>query len=83
MDGIANKIEPPAVFLGDVYASRTLPRVPYTLREATDLFENSAFAKRVLGAEVVEHYAHFYRNEQKAFDTVVTDWERRRYFEKI
>ena len=83
LDGIANKIEPPAVFLGDVYASRTLPRVPYTLREATDLFENSAFAKRVLGAEVVEHYAHFYRNEQKAFDTVVTDWERRRYFEKI
>ncbi len=83
LDGIANKIEPPAVFLGDVYASRTLPRVPHSLREATDLFENSAFAKRVLGAEVVEHYAHFYRNEQKAFDTVVTDWERRRYFEKI
>ncbi|MBL8236792.1 MAG: glutamine synthetase [Bryobacterales bacterium] len=83
LDGIRNKIEPPPIFEGDVYAARTLPRVPYTLEHAVDLFEASAFAKAQFGPEVVEHYAHFFRNEQKAFERVVTDWERRRYFERI
>src|SRR5207237_8227515 len=31
LDGIANKIEPPEPFVGDVYQARNLPRVPYTL----------------------------------------------------
>jgi glutamine synthetase len=83
IDGIRNKIEPPPIFEGDVYAARTLPRVPYTLEHAVDLFENSDFAKAQFGPDVVEHYAHFYRNEQRAFERVVTDWERRRYFERI
>lgn len=83
LDGIANHIEPPPIFEGDVYAARTLPRVPYTLEHAVDLFENSEFARAQFGVAVVEHYAHFYRTEQKAFERVVTDWERRRYFERI
>ena len=83
LDGIANKIDPPPVFEGDVYAARNLPRVPYTLAEALDRFESSEFVKQSLGAEVAEHYAHFYRSEQRAFDRAVTDWERRRYFERI
>lgn len=81
--GIEEKIEPPAVFEGDVYAARNLPRVPYTLREAVDLFAASAAVKEALGEDVVEHYTHFYRCEQQAFDRAVTDWERRRYFERI
>ncbi|MBI2687057.1 MAG: glutamine synthetase [Acidobacteria bacterium] len=83
LDGIRNKIEPPPQFEGDVYAARTLPRVPYTLEHAIDLFEHNEFAKAQFGPDVVEHYAHFFRNEQKAFERVVTDWERRRYFERI
>lgn len=83
LDGIANKIEPPPVFEGDVYSARTLPRVPYTLAQAVDLFEASAFVKETLGAAVAEHYTHFYRSEQRSFEVAVTDWERRRYFERI
>jgi glutamine synthetase len=83
LDGIANKIEPPEVFVGDIYQARTLPRVPYTLGEALVTFENSRFAKTAFGEEVVEHYAHFYRSEAQAYDKAVTDWERRRYFERI
>jgi glutamine synthetase len=83
LDGIVHKIEPPSVFEGDVYAARELPRVPYTLAEAVDLFEASAFAKETLGPEVAAHYTHFYRSEQRAFERAVTDWERRRYFERI
>ena len=50
---------------------------------ATDAFEQSEFAKEVFGSQVVEHYTHFFRTEQRAFDRAVTDWERRRYFERI
>ncbi|HWQ36750.1 MAG TPA: glutamine synthetase family protein [Blastocatellia bacterium] len=83
LDGIRNKIEPPECFTGDIYAARHLPRVPYTLAEATDKFAASEFAQRSFGEDVVEHYAHFFRTEQAAFNSAVTDWERRRYFERI
>ncbi|MEZ4711467.1 MAG: glutamine synthetase family protein [Caldilineaceae bacterium] len=83
LDGITHQIEPPEMFEGDVYAAQYLPRVPTTLREATDLFEQSSFAKRALGSDVVAHYTHFWRVEQSLFDTAVTDWERKRYFERI
>ncbi len=83
LDGIAKRTEPPECFVGDIYAAKTLPRVPYTLAEATDKFEQSEFCRRVFGNDVVEHYAHFYRTEAAAYDRAVTDWERRRYFERI
>jgi glutamine synthetase len=83
LDGIANRIEPPECFVGDIYAAANLPRVPHTLGEAVDTFEKSSFAKRALGDAVVEHYAHFFRTEAAAFNSAVTDWERQRYFERI
>ncbi len=83
LDGIANRIEPPPVFEGDIYQARELPHVPHTLRHATELFAESAFARRAFGADVVEHYAKHFRTEQEAFDRAVTDWERARYFERI
>jgi glutamine synthetase len=83
LDGIANRIEPPECFVGDVYAARNLQRVPYTLAQSVEGFEKSEFARRAFGAEVVEHYAHFFRSEVAAFDKAVTDWERKRYFERI
>ena len=83
LEGVRNRVEPPACFTGDVYAARHLPHVPRTLRDATDSFAASGFAKRAFGEEVVEHYTHFFRTEEAAFRVAVTDWERRRYFERI
>jgi glutamine synthetase len=83
LDGIRSQIEPPSVFNGDVYAAQHLPRIPLSLRAATDLFEQSTFARQAFGEDVVEHYTHFFRTEQAAFDNAVTDWERKRYFERI
>jgi glutamine synthetase len=83
LEGIRNRIEPPACFTGDIYAARHLPHVPHTLREATEAFAASGFAKRAFGEEVVEHYAHFFSTEDGAYRAAVTDWERRRYFERI
>ena len=50
--------------------------------EAIKALEESKFAREALGADVVEHYLHFFRTEQRKFDATVTDWERRRYFEQ-
>jgi len=83
LDGIANQIEPPPVFEGDIYSAQDLPRVPYTLEQAVDLFSNSPFAKQAFGTDVVEHYTHFFQTEVKAYQGAVTDWERKRYFERI
>ncbi len=83
IDGIKNKIKPAPIFVGDIYAAQELARVPYSLKEAIPLFENSDFVKQALGNEVVEHYAHFFKSEQAAFEKHVTDWELKRYFERI
>ena len=83
LDGIKNKIEPPKIFEGDVYAASDLPSVPQSLAEATQRFENSEFTKRVFGTGVVKHYAHHFKTEQNAYNKAVTDWERKRYFEQI
>jgi glutamine synthetase len=83
LTGIEQQIEPPAIFEGDIYLAADLPDVPRSLREATDLFEKSDFTAQHFGEDVVEHYTHFFRVEQQQFDEAVTDWERRRYFERI
>ena len=80
--GIAGRIEPPPPFQGDVYAAKALPRVPGSLREAIGLLESSGVAKEAFGEEVVSHYLHFLRTEQRKFDEAVTSWERERFFER-
>lgn len=82
LDGIRNQIEPPPMFEGDVYAAQELPQVPSSLNESIHELEKSTWARDVLGVDVVEHYLHFFRTEQRKFDEVVTSWERSRYFER-
>ncbi len=83
LDGLAHRTEPPPAFEGNVYASEETTHLPRTLAEATDRFEASSLARDAFGTEVVEHYGHFFRTEQGAYDAAVTDWERKRYFERI
>ncbi|MEJ2667020.1 MAG: glutamine synthetase family protein [Deinococcales bacterium] len=83
LDGIARRLEPEPMVEGNVYGASELPALPRSLSEATARFEASEFAREALGEDVVEHYSHFYRSEQAAFERAVTDWERRRYFERI
>jgi len=83
LDGVANKIEPPPHFSGDLYAATEQPSVPSSLEEATELFETSPFARSVFGDRVVQHYAHFFKTEASSYDVSVGNWERKRYFERI
>lgn len=82
LDGIERGTEPPAALDGDAYSS-DLPPLPRTLAEAVRAFAASEFARAALGDDVVDHYAHFFRREVTEYDAAVTDWERRRYFERI
>ncbi len=83
LDGIKNKIEPAEMFSGDVYAAQHLTHVPHTLQEAVKKFSKSSFCKEAFGPEVVDHYTHFFQSEIKSYSAAVTDWERKRYFERI
>ena len=55
------------------------------LEVATAAFRDSAWARETFGPAVVEHYAEAGRWEWERFlaADVVTEWERRRYFEVI
>jgi glutamine synthetase len=83
LDGIERDLDPGPAFVGDVYTAEGLPRIPDSLVEAIAELERSEFARQAFGGEVVDHVLHFARSEQAAVDAVVSDVERRRYFERI
>lgn len=83
IDGLKNKIEPPPVFTGDVYAASELPKVPGNLRDAIVELEKSDMLKVAFGEVVIDHYLHFFRTELRKYEEAVTTWERARYFERI
>jgi len=47
------------------------------------LFEQSEFALTAFSNAVHQHYIHFFRTEVEAFESAVTEWELKRYFERI
>ncbi|MFJ3789672.1 glutamine synthetase family protein [Kitasatospora sp. NPDC090091] len=82
LHGVEQQLELEPEFTGNAYASDA-PRVPATLRDAVEAFERSAAATEAFGKDVVRHYAHAGRTELAAYDRAVTDWERRRGFERL
>jgi len=82
LHGIENELPLEPAFTGNAYTD-TGPKLPHTLRDALDLWENSDIAKESLGADVQRHYANYARVELAAFDSAVTDWELRRGFERL
>jgi len=82
LDGIEREIEPSAEFRGNAYVANDVPRAPRALYEAISAFRASDLARRAFGDDVVDHYLNMAEVEQRAYDMAVTDWERRRYFER-
>ena len=81
--GIEEGLDCGEEYLGNAYTDPKLARLPSSLRDATDLFENSRMARRVFGDGVVDFYVRHARLEHQSFSDAVTDWEKRRYFEQI
>jgi glutamine synthetase len=83
MAGVSEQLDSGEIYEGNAYVDDKLPSLPKSLREAADLLDRSKLARQALGDTVVDFYVHTARLEVQAFDNVVTDWERQRYFERI
>ena len=81
--GVQERLDCGPAYEGNAYVDAALPSLPGTLREAAELLNQSRLARHSLGDAVVDFYVHTARLEVAAFDNVVTDWERVRYFERI
>ena len=80
--GVDEGLELSPAFAGNAYVADA-PRVPTTLREAMELFDNSFVARDAFGDEVVDHYVRAARVEVDTFNAAITDWERFRGFERL
>jgi glutamine synthetase len=81
LHGIEQELEPPPALAGNAYESDA-ERFPHALRDAILALEQGTMARPAFGDQVVDHYLNYARTEQAIFDRFVTDWERRRYFER-
>jgi glutamine synthetase len=82
LDGIANQTDPGPELKGNAYEAAEAEPFPATLREAVELWEGSEFARNAFGEAAWRHYLNYGQTEQRLFDQVVTDYERRRMFER-
>ena len=82
LHGIEQGLEAPPPLEGNAYESDA-ERFPSTLRDAIAALETGTMARAAFGDQVVDHYLNYARTEQGLFDRFVTDWERKRYFERI
>ena len=82
LDGIENKTDPGPELKGNAYEEGKAEPFPSSLREAVDNWEKSDFARQAFGDAVFKHYLNYGKTEQRLFDEVVTDYERRRMFER-
>jgi glutamine synthetase len=82
LDGIEKGTDPGPELKGNAYEAAEAEPFPSALREAKELWDSSEFVKSTFGEAVQKHYSNYARYEQQEFDQVVTDYERRRMFER-
>jgi glutamine synthetase len=83
LHGIRHRIDPGPAYKGNGYDADDLPRVPTSLVEAIDLWRHSRVAREAFGDDVHHHILNMAEQEWLASNRCVTDWELRRYFERI
>ena len=82
LDGINKKMVLEPAFQGNAYESDSA-RLPSSMPEALELWENSVWVKEVFGPEVQAHYANMAKIEIAAYGKAITDWELFRNFERF
>ena len=90
LDGIKNKIEPPASVDCNIFAMSEeekkalgIEAIPGTLIEAVNELEKDEFIKEVLGAHVSSKYIEAKRAEWANYRSQVTDWEINQYLNQF
>jgi glutamine synthetase len=88
LDGIKNKIKPPAPIEKNLYAmceteleKERVPLLPRSLVEALDEMEKSTMAKHVLSEFLFNRFIELKRIEAQEYGRYVTNWERERYLQ--
>jgi len=81
--GIRNELSLGEPFSGNGYEAPEIDRIPWNLPDAIALWEQSAIAKECFGDDVHHHILTMAQAEWEAFNHSVTDWELRRYWERI
>lgn len=76
------KLSKPAT-AGNADTAEGAVKLPRNLLEATERFAKSETARALFGDDFVDHFANTRIWEWRQFQTAVTDWEIRRYFEII
>ena len=69
--------------VGNGYADESHGRLPGNLQKATEAMKQSPIAKELFGEEFVSHFVASREWEWQQYGRVVSDWEKRRYFEII
>ncbi|HSV38113.1 MAG TPA: glutamine synthetase family protein [Nocardioidaceae bacterium] len=82
LHGIEKGLDLEPALEGNAYTSGRA-RVPATLRDAREVFHDSAITRAAFGDDVVDHYTNMADVELAAFNAAVTDWELRRGFERM
>ncbi len=81
--GIKHKLALQPATVGNGYADERYGRLPGNLQKATQAMKESAVAKELFGEEFVNHFVATREWEWAQFSRVVSDWEKKRYFEII
>ena len=89
IDGIENKIEPPAVVESNIYALSDKERkkqkiysLPGSLAEAIELYEKSPVTKSALGEHIYHEFLDTKKREWDEFRISVSAWEVSKYLGK-
>lgn len=80
--GIANQLMLKDALEGNAY-EQTTANLPKNLRDATSAMKQSELARNLLGESFVRHFVETREWEWSQFESAVTDWEMKRYFEII
>jgi glutamine synthetase len=84
LDGIERQLPTPDIFDGNAWTGDNITVVPTSLHESLRLFAECKMARAAFGDDVFEHLLASSRSELVAFDSqTVTDWESRRYYERV
>jgi glutamine synthetase len=90
LDGVRNKIEPPAPVTGNVYTMSARERsrykiksLPANLGEAINQFEKSPVMKEALGEHAFQQFIAAKRAEWGEYIAQVHDWELDRYLSNL
>lgn len=81
--GIRHGLELPEAYVGNGYTAPDIDRIPWNLPDAIALWEHSSIARECFGDDVHHHILTMAKAEWLAFNQTVTDWELRRYWERI